>query len=405
MKRAFYWALLCPLILANITTLRAANVAPSQQPPAGIPLNDVPQFIAIAFDDNHLVDGQRWVLQQWGRRTNPLGHGQKQTYDGQPIHTTFFNHCEGILKNNELATHTGHVKETWYRAHLFGHEMANHTLNHFNGVTFSAEQWQQQIGECQQLMSQPFTQTDPEFPNDQQGIDAQALGFRAPYLAYSEAMFSALKKLGIRYDASITEGYDPAHHAGNSFWPYTLDNGSPGAELMTSQGRQPPISHNAGSYSAGFHYAGLWEIPVYTLLIPDDETSQQYGIHYSLRDKIASNFNAFDRHNPKIESSDHHLFYIAKLSGPEVLAILKYNVEQRLLGNKAPLTFLAHSDYYDDQFDLWHPTHTTAAQRRQTLEAFLDYVLSAPQNRVVSHIELLKWLENPQPLNPSLELP
>ena len=49
----------------------AANLAPSQLPPAGITVENAPQFIAIAFDDNTLVDGQNWVLDQWGKRQNP----------------------------------------------------------------------------------------------------------------------------------------------------------------------------------------------------------------------------------------------------------------------------------------------------------------------------------------------
>ncbi|WP_105901041.1 polysaccharide deacetylase family protein [Vibrio gangliei] len=388
-----YLSRLLPAFIGGLTSFYvsnglAANIAPSQQPPAGIAINNAPQFVAIAFDDNTLVDGQKWVLEQWGQRQNPSGTHNPATYDGTAIHTTFFNTCEAILINPEQENNAGHVKETWYQASLLGHEMANHTLNHLHGLEFSYQQWQEQIGECQKTMNQPFTQVDPEFPNDNEGIDAHAVGFRAPYLEYNDTMLQYLQAQGFKYDASIVEGYDPAHHGGNQYWPYTLNDGSPGADLSTSWGIKPPISQ----------HAGLWEIPVYAFIVPDDETAKQYGIHHSIRDKIAAEMSWFDVQSGKIESGDYNLFYMAKLSGPEVLAIMKYNLDLRLAGNRAPLTFLGHSTQYDDNFDLWVPTESTAAERRKAIEDFLDYALSKPDVRIVSHIELVNWLENPTAL-------
>lgn len=366
----------------------AANVAPSQLPPASIAIENAPQFIAIAFDDNTLVDGQNWVLNQWGKRSNPQGNGHSGTFDGQSIHTTFFNTCEAILINNEQSTNTGHVKETWYQANLLGHEMGNHTLNHWHGLDFTEAQWQEQVDACQSAMNKPFEQIDPEFPSNDDGINAKAVGFRSPYLEYNDALLAYLNQAGFKYDASIAEGYDATHHAGNQYWPYTLDNGSPGADIVASWGIKPPVTQ----------HAGLWEVPVYAFTVPDDATAKQYGIHYSLRSKILEKMSWFDTQSGKIESGDYNLFYMAGLSGPDVLAILKYNLDKRLAGNKAPMTFLAHSTHYNEQMDQWAPTSSSAAERRQALEAFLDYALSKPDVRIVSHLELVNWMENPQAL-------
>ncbi|OEF28195.1 polysaccharide deacetylase family protein [Vibrio rumoiensis] len=366
----------------------AANIAPSQLPPAGIAIENAPQFVAIAFDDNTLVDGQNWVLNQWGKRSNPQGNGNVNTFDGQSIHTTFFNTCEAILADNEQATNSGHVKETWFQATLLGHEMGNHTLNHLHGLEFTDAQWQQQINDCQTAMNKPFSQQDAEFPSDQDGINAKAVGFRSPYLEYNDALFTYLNQAGFKYDASIAEGYDPTHHSGNQYWPYTLDNGSPGADIVAIWGIKPPVTQ----------HTGLWEVPVYAFTVPDNTTAKLYGIDYSLRSKIAEKMSWFDTQSGKIESGDYNLFYMAGLNGPEVLAILKYNLDRRLAGNKAPMTFLAHSAHYDDQFDQWVPTVSTAAERRQALEAFLDYALSKSDVRIVSHIELINWMETPQAL-------
>lgn len=383
-----------PMALACITvSVQAANVAPSQNPPIGIAIESAPQFVAIAFDDNTLVDGQNWVLEQWGKRKNPAGNDNVNTFDGQTIHTTFFNTCEAIIANNTQGTNAGHVKQTWHQAKLQGHEMGNHTLNHLHGLEFSPDQWQQQINDCQMAMSKPFNQQDAEFPSDQDGIGVEAVGFRSPYLEYNDALFSHLVQSGFKYDASIAEGYDPAQDAGNQYWPYTLDNGSPGADVVANWGVKPSVTT----------HAGLWEIPVYAFTVPDDQVAKLYGIDYSLRSKIVQAMSWFDTQSGKIESGDYNLFYMAGLSGPEVLAILKYNLDMRLAGNKAPMTFLAHSTHYDDQFDLWVPTQSNAEERRKALSDFLDYALSKSDVRIVSHLELVNWMEDPQALPPKCD--
>ncbi|MGO2343351.1 MAG: carbohydrate-binding protein, partial [Vibrio litoralis] len=158
--------------------------------------------------------------------------------------------------------------------------------------------------------------------------------------------------------------------------------------MAASWGIKPPITQ----------HAGLWEVPVYALTVPDDQVAKQYGFDYSLRDKIQQKMSWFDVQSGKIEAGDYNLFYMAGLSGPEVLAILKYNLDLRLAGNKAPMTFLGHSTQYDDQIDQWTPTVSTAAERRQAIEDFLDYALSKQDVRIGSHLELVNWMENPQAL-------
>ncbi|MFV8783764.1 hypothetical protein ACNKU7_15210 [Microbulbifer sp. SA54] len=388
--------------LAGLTLMQAAfaaDVSPSQLPPAGVAVDQAPLFVAIAFDDNGLVDngtpklptlgGQAWVLNLWARLKNPAGNGNLANFDGQAPHTTFFNWCSYITSDKMNASI---VKQSWHSAMLAGHEMANHTMGHLEeSGELDTVGWTQQVESCSALMTNPFNpDEDTSEPEDQNGIGAASVvGFRAPYLRYNGNLFDVLLNSGFKYDASIAEGYQPEHDGTNFYWPYTLDSGSPGADLFAGWGIKPQIGQ----------YPGLWEVPTYAMIVPPDELLGEFGIDYSLRSKLAEIVPWFDVASGKIESSDYNLFYQFGLNKAEVLAILKYTLDLRLSGNRAPLTFLAHSDYYADIFDGWAATTTTASERRETIEAFLAYALAKPEVRLVSHAELVDWMAKPQALN------
>ena len=73
-----------------------------------------------------------------------------------------------------------------------------------------------------------------------------------------------------------------------------------------------------------------------------------------------------------------------------------FTLDQRLLGNRAPLTFGVHSDIYSEQYST--ALATTAEERRKALREMLDDALARPDVRVVSGKELLDWLRDPAPL-------
>ncbi|MCP4324516.1 MAG: polysaccharide deacetylase family protein [Psychromonas sp.] len=368
----------------------------SQLPPGSIEVAKAPQFIAIAFDDNFLINngtpgeatlgGQEWVLDLWGKLRNPAGNGNLDTYDGLPLHTTFFNTCTYIDSGTWNASF---IKQSWFNAKEAGHEVGNHTTTHtkWAGSWMDVANWTAEIDGCNQAMAKPFNpDQNMEVPSNDDGIGASATGFRAPHLDYNAATFKTLSALNFRYDASIMEGYQWDQNGSNNFWPYTLDNGSPGAELSASWGTKPAIGN----------HAGLWEVPIYAFIVPTEAELEKYGINYSLRQKMAEKVSWFDVGAGKVESVDYALFFQYGLSADEVLAILKHNLDLRLNGNHAPMTFLAHSEQYSDQVEHWASSETSnSAERRAMLEEFLDYALSKPEVRIVSHSELLDWMEEP----------
>lgn len=376
------------LAIAMSSAAMAANIPASELPPGDVAIEQAPQFIAIAFDDNESPVGQQWVLDLFQSITNPEGTGNLDNFDGLAPHTTFFNSCQ-YIKNTFW--NAGNVKNTWRAAYEQGHEVANHTTDHLWGGAWMDESvWTAQIEGCNEQMAKAFNpDANPWAASDDDGIGASGVGFRTPYLDYNPALFSALNSMGMRYDATIAEGWHWTEDGTNFNWPYTLDNGSPGAKLRAEWGLKEDIGE----------HPGLWEVPVYALMVPADDLTAEYGVEHSIRDKIAAAIPWFDADVGKFESADYNLFYQAGLNAEEVLAILKYSFDLRIEGNRAPFTFLGHSAYYDGAIDSWNPVATTFEDRRYVLSEFISYALNHDDVRIVSHNELLDWMEAPTALD------
>src|SRR5688572_9822364 len=56
----------------------------SLAPPAGLSPSQVPQFVAITFDDNFGDDGMAWANTFFTSKVNPAGSGNGATFDGTP---------------------------------------------------------------------------------------------------------------------------------------------------------------------------------------------------------------------------------------------------------------------------------------------------------------------------------
>jgi hypothetical protein len=94
---------------------------------------------------------------------------------------------------------------------------------------------------------------------------------------------------------------------------------------------------------------------------------------------------------------DWNLWVEFAMTPAEFLATLKYTLDLRLIGNRCPLTVGLHSELYSDRQDT-KGLNATVDERRAALREFFDSILQVPQVRVVDHIELLHWLQNPEPL-------
>ncbi len=189
------------------------DVAPSKNPPGGLRPDQVPLFVALGFDDNPDDEAVRWVMSVLSARKNPAGTGKAATHDGSLPRATFYS-----------TSAFGSAAASWKAAHAAGHETANHTVNHFHGaggpggMNFNADGWRMEIQGCTDFLTGPAVGARRD----------EITGFRSPFGQYNAALFPVLKQLGFWYDCSIDEGHQPDQDGTNYFWPYTLDNGSPG---------------------------------------------------------------------------------------------------------------------------------------------------------------------------------
>lgn len=312
-------------------------------------------FVMVGFDDNPEVEPMQWITDFALDLRNP---------DGSPVRFAFYSNGKYLDASPEL-------REVHRQAWLAGHEVANHTHNHFHGGEFTTEAWFREMDQCRASL------LACGIPNEAQQ------GFRTPFLEYNDDTFTAARQMGMVYDTSIEEGYQADHDGTNFLWPYTLDAGSPGNHATTQPGDSKRINS----------HPGLWEIPIHVFMVPPDDQAERYDIKPGLADRMAAYIKAnggwdWSTETRKISGLDWNVLEAAGRKGPEFLAILKHTLDLRLAGNRAPMMVGAHTA----MFSLDKP------DRREAMEAFIAYALEHPEVRIVTPMQLIKWLRNPQPL-------
>ena len=355
----------------------------SASPPAGLDPSRVPQFVVLGFDDNGIsglpgsgtTGGMRFSVELLEGRRNPAGSGNAATFDGSPALASFYLTTRYIA--GTFVDAPEHVKRSWRAAAEAGHEIAIHTHDHDHGERFDRARWAEQIAACVDWLGRPFDDARAGDPAVGIGVDPRRIvGFRAPFLEYGPPLFPALRERGVAYDCSVEVGFEDGLDGTDYPWPFRV---APGYG-----GRGPRAA------------AELWELPVYALIVPPDEEAARYGVEPGLRARLHQVHDWFDPADGKITGFDWNVWVSFRMTAPEVLATLRYTLDRRLAGNRAPLTFGTHSDLYSEQYP--EQLATTAEERRRALEAFLDDALARPDVRVVSARQLLAWLRAPRPL-------
>lgn len=367
------------------------KLLPSPLPPQDLPVEQVPLFVTMGFDDNahsgfvdaERSEGMRWASEFFASLKNPEGTGQKETYDGDSGSCSFYHASKYIRGESDEPSEL--VRRSWYEAHLAGHETGCHTRSHSHGDSFDSKTWAKEMSDCIADLTLPWSEKVGEYGL---GITREQIpGFRTPFLEYSDSTFEAAKEMGFRYDCSIEEGGQDGHDGTNYLWPYTLDAGSPGNVVTFEDGEAPLIEP----------VPGLWEVPCHMLVCPPDEECEKYGIETGFRDRMEQlNPDFFKAEDGKITGLDYNCLAMFNMNKKEWLAVLKYTFDLRVKGNRAPFTFGGHTDVYADGYDIC--PNISIAERREAIEEFFRHVLTYPMVRVVSVDKILDWMENPVPL-------
>jgi hypothetical protein len=351
------------------------NVPPSANPPGGLKPEQVPMFISMGFDDGNLPDGVSWVATELAKLKNPAGKGQAATYDGTPVRVTFYDTSNYGSMGSAAP---------WKAAYMLGHELGNHTVSHSpGGRTWSEAMWTTEIKGCIDY------HTGAAIAQKKEDI----WGFRSPFLHYNGATMAVVKKLGFWYDCSIEEGVQPNQDGSNYLWPYTLDSGSPGNAAHPNPEVVKPTTWPKG----------LWEMPAYKVVLPPDSEAAKYGVPVGLRAKMKANQpNGIGINEGKITGLDYNLWAnVAEgayaFNKAEFVATLKYTLDQRLKGNRAPFLMGMHTYYYSSTYNMAPNANFT--DRRAAVLEFLNWAVSTyPDVRVVTTKAVLDWIRNPVPL-------
>ncbi|MDO9068582.1 MAG: polysaccharide deacetylase family protein [Deltaproteobacteria bacterium] len=347
------------LIVFSGSSQAVGGVSASPKIPGNLVPEQTPQFVSIGFDDNYYADGMVWILNYLKKRENPAGKHNPGTFDGTPVRVSFFNNTN----NTEKVIPGTAMANTYVDAYNDGHEIGNHTKTHTTSASTQQKVWESEIADCRKELA------SLNIPSD------KIAGFRAPFLLYNESMFHVLEKSGFLYDCSLESGFDEQTDGTNFTWPYRLDKGSP--EDKTIKG-----------------HPGLWEMPAYAVIVPPD-----------LRAQIKKKVPDFDDKTGKITGLDWNLVAGYSEGGlgltkSEYLRTLKYTLDQRLKGNRAPMLFGAHTAFYTAQamgVDI-SPPNISSQEMREVIQEFITYALTKPDVRIVPFCKILEWCKNPAAL-------
>jgi peptidoglycan/xylan/chitin deacetylase (PgdA/CDA1 family) len=370
-------------------------------PPGGLQPEKVPMFVSLGFDDNGVPgtgdarepQGMEWAVQMFDARKNS---------DGTLTRASFYlTSSYAVGEDNGYGEATAdispvNVKRLWNTLYSKGHEIGNHTNTHPHGVDeetgreMTVDEWVAEMTRCNDIISAPFNENEPfDKPDKTKGAGisrGDIKGFRTPFLEYTDNTFAAMTQMNFVYDCSIEEGLQPDQDGTDFTWPYKLDNGSRGHDLLVEWEMKAPLQN----------HPGLWEMPVYAVIVPPDSECDRYGVAPGFRERMKKAADYFDIRDGKITGFDYNLWVLFHMTKAEFTATLKYTFDLRLKGNRAPFLFGMHSDIYADGYDEADMMKATTRERQEAVELFVDYVLNNNAVRVVPAIDVLKWIQNPE---------
>ncbi|MGM0443103.1 MAG: T9SS type A sorting domain-containing protein [Fibrobacterota bacterium] len=358
------------LCLAVTLVYSYEPIPPAQDNPGGLDAANIPLFISLGFDDNKYADGVDWIREELLKdRFNNEGTGNAATFDGTPMQTDIYviGNADYAWSedpyNQEMPTDRP-VTESWRKAYLSGMGVNNHTWTHGHNLsdlsysegTDQSPSLLKELGMCSQYLVNIA------------GMPVSHIyGFRTPYLASSasnNASFRATRDLGMYYDCTLDngmQGNQPAEWA-RAYFPGTMEDGWIWWTAMATD--------------------RLWQVPnaIY---------QTQEGGKFSVKGFDSGTTNGWP----------------SGASAQDMFNQMKWAIQYNYNRNRAPLDLGLHSDYYSETAQNTSGTaasefSTGLADRRKALTMLLDWIEdSLPDARVVTKIDIIRWMENPVALD------
>ncbi|MCD6322110.1 MAG: hypothetical protein J7L77_03680 [Clostridiales bacterium] len=357
--------------------LDASRIHPGSD---SIPLKQVPMFICFGFDDNGIADkknggGITWIGNYLKEKKNPAGTGNMRTYDDTLMRASFYM-TEKYAREWTYENYPD-IRKAWRTLYEDGHEIGNHSSNHlmkwdkvkkvaihYDGTKYTKQQWlTKELSPSYKRLTDKY---DKESKEGGIGIPSTSIwGWRTPRLEWNDALLGLLKEQGYVYDCSIDDNGNNENDGSSLYWPYTLDNGSPHSKEVSS-------------------HKGLWEMPAYRFVIPKHLQGKNEVGEKSM---VGLDYNVWSE---KVSGGK-------ELTAPEFTDILKYTLDQRMKGNRAPLLIGLHSDIYSTQSDSDYSGTQNARARQLAIENFIEYAITQYPNevRIVTARDIIKWMRNP----------
>ncbi|MGA8614698.1 MAG: hypothetical protein WB760_24110 [Xanthobacteraceae bacterium] len=171
-----------------------------------------PQFVVMAFDN--CTELERWKeLSEFAADMNR---------SGEPLHFTFFVSGINFIADDkadlyqppnarrgasqigfggsaeDVAQRVAYINDLYRN----GHEIASHAVGHFDGSRWSAAEWAQEFDSFRSVLANVAANNGLDSTVKFAFPLSEVIGFRAPYLATSPGLYTALKDDGFRYDTS-----------------------------------------------------------------------------------------------------------------------------------------------------------------------------------------------------------
>jgi peptidoglycan/xylan/chitin deacetylase (PgdA/CDA1 family) len=216
-----------------------------------------PQFVIMAFDN--CTELERWKeLSAFAADMNA---------SGKPLHFTFFvsginfiaddnasvyqppNRRRGASEigfggtADDVAQRVGYINDLYRN----GHEIASHAVGHFNGSGWSAADWMQEFSSFRDILTNVAANNGLDSTVKFAFPPSEVIGFRAPYLATSAGLYTALKDDGFRYDTSSDSAPGDWPDKVGGLWRFNL------AELKLADSGRHALSMDFNFFAAQSH--------------------------------------------------------------------------------------------------------------------------------------------------------